>query len=101
LNLGPVRARGEHCWSGQVYGKRVAAVHCWLVRRAVNLGARKAGVVGVKEDIPIGGTNTIVVRAIEVHSISVDRLHIPSLASRHYKVISEIGVIWWKVGKCC
>jgi hypothetical protein len=101
LNLDPVRARAEHRWSGQIYRKHAAALHCWLVCRAVNLCARKAGAVGVKEDIPIGRTYAIIVRAIEVRPLSINRLHVPVLASWHDKVISEIGVVRRRVAKCC
>src|SRR5207249_6341129 len=69
--------------------------HSFPTRRSSDL--RKAGIVGVKEDTPIGSRP----RAIEVHSVSVDRLHIPNLAYWHNKVISEIGVELGKVGKCC
>ena len=53
LNLDPVRARVEDRWSRQIYRKHGAALHDCLVHRAVNLGAGKAGAIGVKEDIAI------------------------------------------------
>src|SRR5262249_40039315 len=97
LNLDPVSARGEHRLSGQVYRKGGAALHARFVQRAVNSRAGNAGIVSVKEDIPIAGRS----RTIKVPPISVDRLHIPSLTSWHDEVISKIRVMWRRVGKFC
>jgi hypothetical protein len=97
LNLDPVRARGEHRRSGQVYRKGGSTLREWLTGCAINLRAGKTCAVAIEEDVKTIGRS----RTIEVQSISVDRLHVPSLASWHDKVISEIAVVWGRVGKCC
>jgi hypothetical protein len=97
LDLDPVVARGEDRRNGQVYRESAAHLHPCLIGRAINLCAGKATVVTVEKDI-----ETIRRTGIgTVSPIGVDRQHIPSLASWHDKVISEIGVMWWRVGKCC
>ena len=95
LDLDPIRARAEDRSRSEVYGEGGADHRDWLVQSAVNLRARKSAAVGVNEDIPIGGRS----RAIEIQSIGVDRLDIPSLTSRHDKVVGEIGAEGGKVGK--
>src|SRR6266403_848015 len=96
LDLNPVGAGAEHSRTRQVYGERTAVLLDWLMSRAVDLRARKAGVVGIKKYIPIDGWS----HSKEIRAISVDRLHIPSLTCRHDKVVGQIGTGSRKVGEC-
>ena len=97
LNLEPIRACGEHRRGGQIYGKGAATLREWSIDRAIDPCAGKTSAVAIEEDVETIGRS----RATEVHSLSVDRLHMPRLASWHDKVVSEIGVVRGRVGKCC
>ena len=95
LDLYPIRAWSEDRRRGQVYREGRANLRHRLVQRAVNLRARKRAAVAVNENIPIGGRSG----AVEIHPIGIDRLHVPSLTSRHHKVVGQIGIEGGKVGE--
>jgi hypothetical protein len=95
LNFDPIRACSEDRRRGQVYREGRANLRHRLVQRAVNLRARKSTAVAVNENIPIGRGS----RAVKVHSVGIDRLHIPSLTSGHDKVVGQIGIEGGKVSE--
>ena len=49
--------------------------------------ARKAAVIGVNEDVPIGGRS----RPVEVSPIGIDGQYTPGPTCGYYKVVSQIG----------
>src|SRR5439155_1373300 len=83
----PVRARRQDRWHAQ--GDRVgaAAYDEWLGSGRIDLRARKARTVGVKEDIEIIGNAGSA--AIKGNPIGVNRLHRPSLTTGHHKIVSN------------
>jgi hypothetical protein len=97
LNLEPIRACGEHRRRGQIYRKGAATLREGSIGSAIDPCAGKTSAVAIEEDVETIGRS----RAAEVRSLSVDRLHMPRLASWHDKVVSEIGVVRGRVGKCC
>ena len=102
LDLDPIRPRAQNCRRAQVDRKGGAVLHPRLISRAENLRARKTGIVGVDENIKTVDENIKTVgraRSVKIHSIGVNRLHIPSLTCRHDKVVGQISVEFRKVGE--
>ena len=51
------------------------------------MSSGKSPAFGVNENIPVGGRS----RAVEVHTVSIDRLHIPRLTPGYDEVVCEIS----------
>jgi len=100
LDLDPKRSGVEERRAalGQSYRERAAVLRpLRQIVPAVDLHARKATVISVKEDIETVGRS----RSIEVRAINIDPFHQPSLAYGHDKIVCKIRIKVGKVSEGC
>jgi hypothetical protein len=100
LDLDPKRSGAElrRTTLGQSYRERAAVLRPrWKIGPAVDLHARKATVVIIKEDIETVGRSL----PTDVRAINIDPFHQPRLTHGHDKIVCKIRIKVGKVSEGC